>query len=226
MSFSVFSPEWFFGYDVALEFIFAIILLAVALFAFRAYKLTEQKQLIYFGLSFFFIGTSYLIESIFNYMTISKLNATICQVVKIKSIALFDLMGIYTHMFFMTIGLVLLVYMTFKIEEKRPLWLLLIISLIAIFLSLNKILIFFLLSSVYLLFLMWHFFRNYLSHKTKNTFMIAMAFFVLFISNLHFIFALNHSIFYFAGHVLELIAYLLILFNLVSLKNEKKKRSS
>ncbi len=226
MSFSTFSPEWFFGYDVALEFLFAVILLAVALFAFRAYRLTEQRQLAYFGLSFLFIGISYIIESIFNYMTISRLNATICHVIKIKSVALFDLMGIYTHMFFMTIGLVLLVYMTFKVEEKRPLWLLLIISLIAIFFSWNKLLIFFLLSSTYLLFLVAHFFNNYLRHKTWNTFMIAAAFFVLFISNLHFIFALNAPLFYFAGHILELFAYLLILFNLVMLKNEKKKRSS
>ncbi|MBT6995638.1 hypothetical protein HN865_01140 [Candidatus Woesearchaeota archaeon] len=226
MSFSTFSPEWFFGYDVALEFLFAIILLAVAIFAFRAYKLTEQKQLIYFSLSFLFIGISYIIESIFNYMTITKLNATICQAVKIKSVALFDLMGIYTHMFFMTIGLVLLVYMTFKVEEKRPLWLLLIVSLVAIFFSWNKLLIFFLLSSIYLLFLVAHFFGNCIIHKTANAFMIASAFFLLFISHLHFIFALNSSLFYFAGHILELFAYLLILLNLVLLKNEKKKRSS
>ena len=226
MSFSTFSPEWFFGYDVALEFLFAIILLAVAIFSLKAYKLTEQKQLIYFSLSFLFIGISYIIESVFNYMTISKLNAAICQIVKIKSIALFDLMGIYTHMFFMTIGLVLLVYMTFKVEEKRPLWLLLIVSLVAVFFSWNKLLIFFLLFSIYLLFLVWHFFRNYIVHKTANTFMIASAFFLLFVSHLHFIFALNTPLFYFAGHILELFAYLLILFNLVLLKNEKKKRSS
>jgi hypothetical protein len=227
MSFTNFSPTWFFGIDVALEFLFAIILLAVALFGFKIYKSTCQRYVKYFSIAFLFIGISYVIQSIFNYLVVSKLNETVCYVIKVNSIALFNLYGMYAHMFFMTIGLVILVYMTFKIEDKRPLWLLMIISLLAIFFSYNTLYIFFLLSSVYLIFLVWHFLDNYLRNKTKNSLIIVVAFLFLFFGSIHFTFSMNHSLFYVVGHILELFAYLLILVNLLTIKkNEKKKRSS
>ncbi len=227
MSFTHLAPKWFFGFDVALEFIFAIILLAVALFAYKIYTKTSQNYVKYFGLAFLFIGISYVIQSVFNYLVVSELVATVCYVIKFRSIALFNLYGMYAHMLLMTIGLVLLVYMTFKIEDKRPLWLLMIISLLAIFFSHNQLYIFYLLSSVYLIFLVWHFLGNYLRTKTKNSLLIAVAFLLIFFGSVHFIFSMNHQPYYVVGHILELFAYLLILINLLSIKkNEKKKGSS
>jgi hypothetical protein len=227
MSFANFSPEWFFGIDIALEFLFAIILLAVALFGLKIYKSTCQRYVKYFSLSFFLIGISYVIQSIFNYLMLSKLNEAICYVMKVQSITSFNLYGMYAHMLFMTIGLVFLVYMTFKIEDKRPLWLLMIISLLAILFSFNKLYTFYLISSVYLIFLVWHFLKNYLKNKTKNSLFIAIAFLFLFFGNVHFLFSMQHDLFYVIGHILELFAYLLILINLLTIKkNEKKERSS
>lgn len=227
MSFTAFSPQWFFGIDVALEFLFAIILLAVALFGHKIYKKTGQRQIKYFSLAFLFIGVSYVIQSIFNYLVVSQLVETVCYVIKFRSIALFNLYGMYAHMLLMTIGLVLLVYMTFKIEDKRPLWLLMIISLLAIFLSCNQLYIFYLLSSVYLIFLVWHFLGNYLKNKTGNSLLIATAFLLIFFGSVHFTFSMDHQPYYVVGHILELFAYLLILINLLIVKkNEKKKRSS
>ena len=227
MSFANFSPKWFFGFDVALEFIFAIILVAVALFGFKIYKSTSQRYIKYFSLAFLFIGISYIIQSIFNYFMLSKLNQAICIMIKLQSVALFNLYGMYTHMLFMTIGLVILVYMSFKMESKKSLWLLMIISLLAIFFSYNPLYIFFLISSVYLIFLVWHFLENYLKNKTTNSLIITVAFLFLFFGNVHFAFSMQHNIFYVVGHILELFAYLLILMNFLTIKkNEKKKRSA
>ena len=213
MSLSYFAPSWFFGYDIALELIFTIITFVVAMFALKIYKATDQKQVKLFGISFLLMSISYFIESIFNFMILSKANEEICRVIKIQSIIFFDTMGIYAHMILMTLGLVTLVYMTFKTKKKRIFWLLLLTSLSGIILSRNKLYIFFVLSTIYLAFISWHFITNYLKNKQKKTLLIALAFLLLLFGDIHFMFSVNHQPFYVIGHVLELFAYLLILWN-------------
>jgi hypothetical protein len=213
MSFANLAPSWFFGYDVALEFVFAVISIVVALFAFKIFKKTDQKQVKLFGHAFLLIGISYLIQSILNYLIISKANETICRAIKLNSIAWFNAFGVYAHIFFMTVGLVLLVYMTFKTDNKKILWLLMITSLLAVFLSINTLYIFYLISTIYLIFISWHFINNYLKNKHTKTLLVAVAFLFLLFGSIHFIFAVNHQLFYVLGHILELFAYLLILAN-------------
>ncbi|NOZ80637.1 MAG: hypothetical protein GXP63_03095 [DPANN group archaeon] len=214
MSLTYLSPSWFFGYDVVLELLFAAIALMVSIFAFRIYKATGQKQIRLFGASFACISLAYLIQSLFNYLIISKANEHICRALKIRSIAWFDAVGLYAHILFMTLGLVTLVYMTFKTEKSRILWLLIATSLLGIFLSMNTLYMFFLFSTIYLMFISWHFITNYLQNRQKKTLLIAVAFLFMLFGSVHFLMAVDHRAFYAIGHVLELVAYSLILLNL------------
>lgn len=213
MSFAHFAPTWFFGYDIALELIFAIVSLVVSIFAFKIYKATDQKPVKLFGTSFLFISLSYFMQSLFNFLIISKLNEQVCVIVKMQSVYLFDTIGMFTHMIFMIVGLVILTYMSFKSEKKSLLMLLLVISLLSIFLSRNKLYMFFLFSSIYLIFIAWHFISNYLRNKQKKTLLIAIAFLFILFGNIHFLFSVSHQLMYAIGHILELLAYLLILWN-------------
>ncbi len=214
-------PSWFFGYDVALEFLFAVIAFIVAIFARRLYNVTNQRQIRLFSISFLFIAISYLIKSVFNYLIISKANENIHSAFKLQSIAWFDSMGVYAYMLFMTIGLVILAYMTFKTDKPRILWLMLSTSLLTIIFSVNKMYIFFLLSSIYLIFLLLHFASNYWRNKQKKTLLVAVAFLFLLFGSVHFFLSVNHQLFYAIGHILEFFAYLLILLNFyLVLKNE------
>ena len=213
MFFAYSSPPWFFGYDAILEFVFAVVSLVIALFAFKIYKVSDQKQVKLFGIAFLFVSLSYFTQSLFNYLIISRTNATICRALNWWSVALFDTLGLYVHMGLMIIGLIILVYMSFKTEKQRILWLLLATSLLILLLSANRVYIFFLLSSVYLLFITWHFVENYLSNRKTRTLLVAVAFLFLLFGNIHFIFSVDHQLFYVIGHFLELCAYLLILWN-------------
>lgn len=207
------APSWFFGYDVALEALFGVIALIVAIFACKIYRATNQRQIKLFGISFSLISISYFIQSIFNYLIISELNEIVAEPGEIQYIAWFNAMGIYTHMFFMIIGLALLAYMTFKSDKTRILWLMIAISLLGIFLTANTSYMFFLFSTIYLALLFWHFATNYLQNKQKKTLLIAVAFLFMLFGRIHFLLSVNHELFYVIGHILELIAYVLILLN-------------
>lgn len=218
MVFFVLSPPWFLGIDAALEASFAVITFLVALLAFGMYKRTSHNWTRIFGFSFLLISISYMIQSIFNFLTISSLHEQICMAVRFNSIATFQALGLLTHIILMTLGLSMLLYTTLKDKRLRTLWLLLAVSFGAIFLSNNVVYMFYLMSTIYLAFISWHFILNYHRKRKTMTLLVAAAFVLLFIGSFHFVISVNHQLFYVVGHILELVAYLLILANILLLR--------
>lgn len=216
-----FSPPWFFGYDITLEFMFAIISLVVSMFAFHIYKMCSQKQAHLFGISFLLISISYFIQTIFNFLIVAKLNEQICGVIKIEDAAVFDALGMYIQIIFMTTGLALLTYMTLKTESPRIFWLIFSLGIMGIFAAKHVLYMYYLVSAVMLIFLSWHFVDNYLKRKKKQTLLIALAFVFLLVRDIQFVFSIDYELFYVAGRLCELAAYLLILWNFTLVRKKK-----
>jgi len=213
MSLSCLAPHWFSGYDIALESFFAIISLAVALFAIKAYRSTNQKQTRLFAASFTFIALSYAAQALFNFLAISEATESPCSVIELRSAIVLDTLGVLTSISLMTIGLSILTYMTLKTERKRTLWLILLISFLALWMSRNTLSTYFIMSSTYLAVIAWHFIDNYRKHKNSKTLTVALAFTFLLIGNAHMIFSSNNTTFYALSHILHFAAYALILWN-------------
>ncbi len=209
------TPAWFFDYAMIFELIFAIITLAVGLFAFKIYKLSQQQSVKLFGISFIFISLHYFLQSFLNFSILSTLNRNICNIMKLNSIESLNIIGAYSHMFFFLIGLITLTYMTLKIKNKTIYALLLILPLTSIILAENKLYIFYAMASILLIFIAIHYLKNYLKNKQTKTLLILIAFIFLLFGNIHFLVSVNHGTYYVIGHFLELIAYLLILLNFI-----------
>lgn len=214
-------PSWFLMHDILFKFLFAIVTLAVSIYSFRVYKICKQKQTKYFGLAFLFFSISYFIQSFLNLAIISKINESICTLAKISSVAIFNSWAMTIHMIFFLTGLITLLYMIGNLENKKMYFALLITSLLSLIISVDAIFWFYLLASVYLTFILHHYINNFKNKKNKKTLIILVAFSLLFLSNIYFIFAINHAIYYIIGNLSELTAYILILVNLILvLKNE------
>lgn len=214
-------PKWFFGYDVLFELAFALITLFVSFYAFRVYKLSEQNQSKLFGISFLFISISYFVQAFLNFAIISKLNEDIRLVLKINTINTLVGMEIYAHMIFVAAGLITLAYMTLKVKSAKLYSLLLVTILLSLFFSSNKLYMFYLLSSILLIYIFIHYLVNYFNKKKIKTLLVVIAFAFLLFGKIHFMFSVNHEVYYAIGHFLELIAYLLILINLVLVLRKK-----
>ncbi|MBR9704815.1 hypothetical protein GOV12_05360 [Candidatus Pacearchaeota archaeon] len=208
-------PNWFFGLDIIFELAFAIITFFLSLYAFKIYKLSDQKQSRLFGISFLLFSISYFIQSIINLSILTKFGENIHVLIKLKEISLLNYIGIYTHLIFFLIGLLTLTYMTFKIQNKKLYILLFLVSMLSLFLSMNKIYWFYFLASIFLIFIVIHYFNNYVRYKQVNNLLVLIAFIMLLFGHIHFIFSVNHAFFYVIGHFLELGAYILILISLL-----------
>lgn len=209
------APGWFFNYGILFELIFAIITLIVGLFAFKIYKLTDQRSAKLFGISFILISFHYAIQSFLNFSIISTLNQNICNIMKIQSINSLTVMGAYSHMIFFIIGLATLTYMTFKINNMRVLALIIALPLASVLFSDNKLYLFYTMSSIFLIFITIFYAKNYFKNRQFKTLIVLVAFIFLLFGNLHFLFSVNHALYYVFGHFLELIAYVLILLNFI-----------
>lgn len=208
-------PDWFYSYEIVFKLAFVIITSIVSIYSYKVYKLSNQKQAKYFSIAFLFFSLSYLIKTFFNLAILTKLGENICVVTKIESINLLYLWGNYINMLFLIVGLITLTYMTFRCYNKQIYLLLIVISVLSVIFSINKMFWFHMLASVLLIFIVGHYFTNFIRHKQVNTFLVLISFIFLFIGHIHFIFAVNHAFFYVIGHFLELFAYLLILINLL-----------
>ena len=213
-------PSWFFGYqsfsyDAIIELAFAIITLIVSIYAFKVYKLSQQRQSKLFGIAFSFISASYFIWSIINFNILERAEDTIPTYINVSNINALITIGVYIHILLFMTGLITFTYMTLKFKSAKTYSLLLLITLISLFFSSNVLYLFYVLSSILLIYVVIHYFRNYIEHKQAKTLLVLIAFILILFGSIHFLFSVNHAIYYIISHFLELIAYLLILTNLI-----------
>lgn len=210
-----FIPSWFFGYGVILELAFAIITLAVSLYSFKIYRMSDQEQSRLFGISFLLFSISYFIQSALNFAILSEFNERFFSIVDLQKVLTLDNLSIFVHMILFTLGLVTLTYM---IIEKKKKWIyptMIGIAMLFLIFSVNKVQLFYVLSSFLLIFILAHYIGNYTKNKKGKTLLVLIAFAFLLLGHLHFILLAQHSLFYVIGNFLELIAYILILINLL-----------
>jgi formate hydrogenlyase subunit 3/multisubunit Na+/H+ antiporter MnhD subunit len=221
MSFAYFSPTWFHGIDIGLELFFAVISLVIALFALKVWRISGQRQVKQFGVAFMFISLSYVIQTMFNLFILTEMREQVHSLEDLAEISLFHTIGGYAYILAMTIGLIVLVYMSMKTRDYRTFLLLAAASALILILSSDTLASYFLLATIFLLFICSEYVRNYLRKRRKETLMVAVAFVFLLLRSIQFLFAAGNQTFYVIGRVLELFAYLLIIANLVIVLRKK-----
>ena len=216
-------PSWFLGLNAIMNFLFAIITLVVSFYSFKVYRICGQRQSKLFGSAFLFISISYFVQSFVN---LSGLSAQSLAFADIMDIHYLDAAGIFVNIAFFMLGLVTLAYMILKTKDTSFYWLFTVVIITTILFSTNSFFMFYLLSSILLFYICIHYLRNYLNGLQPKTLLVLIAFVFLLFGKIHFIFVVNHGNYYVIGQFLELVAYSLILANLILVvrKNEQKTR--
>jgi len=217
-------PVWFLPIDEYFELTFAVITLTISLFSYKLYTLGKQRQIKLFGTSFLFISISYFIQCICNSNIISFLenNSYISISAAAKHILL--VMGIYSYIFFYILGLIIFTYMTFQIQSKKLFFFVLLVLLLSLILVYDKVFLFYILSILMILFIILFYMTQYFRQNNKKTALILVSFIILLLSAVAYLFSTENGRFYIEGHILELVAYLTMLINMIVIvKNAQKK---
>lgn len=217
-------PSWFFGLGIILEIIFALIAFAVAITAFKVYRISCQNEFRLFGFSFASISASYILIALINLLVVSEISEGM-EELSLSQITTLSLFGLYLHILLFVFGLTILCYTTLKLNNSRILILFIFMELFLILLSGNKAFAFFLMSALFLSFLIAHYASEYFARRNPRTLSILFSFIILLVARGALILSTMNYSGYVLSHILELIAYSIILVNLVPLlKHGKKKK--
>ncbi len=213
-------PHWFAGYNALFEVLFFAVAFLVGIFALKIYKLSGQRQSKLFGISFLMISASYFIQSALNFAS-SYSMAGGCSMQTMSSMHALNIAGIYAHMLLFTVGLVTIACMALKIKELKAYFLFAAIAIGTLLFSSNKLYLFYVISSILLIYISFFYLRNYLKNRKANALIVFTGFLFLLFAKIHFIFSIDHGTFYVAAHLLEFVAYVLILINLIRITRRK-----
>lgn len=217
-------PNWFYGFDIGMEVLTAVITIAIAVSALYIYKMTKDLPIKRFGIGFLMIGVSFSIWALTELLLITQLDDGI------KGIALdrlqdFQVFGVYAYIIFFVAGLVTIAYSTFKVNKEGVYYLMLGLSLLVMAVCLNKVVTMGILSVFIFSFITYHYFSEWRINQNKNTLKIGIAFGLLFLSDLSLVFSSYSMYTYVISHSLEVISYLIMLQTLLcTLKHGKKEK--
>lgn len=230
MTYFYIVPSSFLKFSIAMQILFALVSLLVAYFSFKIYKLSRQREIRLFGISFFFISLSYIILAMIHLSIVSPVIIKIAKLTT-ENISRLGGIAILLHTVIFITGLITLVYTTLKLRSTKVYYLLLGLALVTIIIpliimvavyepaasrSLYTLIISFRLLSVFILaFVIYNYLEEYARNRNKKTMLIAISFALLLISNADFIFSVTYYQAYIIGNILEFIAYLFILISLV-----------
>lgn len=216
-------PNWFIGFGILMDILFAIVSIAVAIFAYKIYKVSKEESVKKFSIGFLFISISYLFLSLTSLFLINQLTGD-DRVLNFATLQTTGLIGLFLYMIFFIAGLVTIFYANIKSNKTESYFLMLILGILAVFTNINDIAAFHITSSFLLLFINYHYFKEYVINKNKKTLLVFIAFIFLLLSHFVFIFPVTYEE-YVIAHVLELVSYSLILFSLIkSMKNPYKRK--
>ncbi|MBS3089245.1 hypothetical protein J4402_05765 [Candidatus Pacearchaeota archaeon] len=217
-------PSWFFGFNIAFEMIFMLAAALVALYSYRIYKISSQKEIKLFGISFALLSASYFVSSIISLFFISALEGNLLAIA-IHRILNAQNIAVASYILFLILGHITLLYTTLRVERKRIYGLLIAMAFIAINFSFNKVFMIYFISSLCLLFVNYHYYMEFIKRKNKTVFLTFWGMFFLFVSNVIFLVQESSATIYVISHVTELIGYCFIASSLLRvIKHGKKKK--
>jgi len=216
-------PQWFFSLSLVLNIVFALTTLFVSYYAFKVYKLSEQRGTKLFGISFLIIAAAYLVRIILNSLIAGAFDDNTLSLTW-NNVYTLSALATYSYMFLFVVSLTTLAYTTFKVKSSRTYTLLLLLVLTALYFTCVKATTFYILTTLLLLYISSHYFNEYLKDKNKRMLLMMGSFLLLLLSAILFMYASTPFYFVFAN-IIELAAYLGILTNLIAvLKHGQKKK--
>lgn len=228
----VYSPPWFYGKDIAIDIISAIVVLLIAVFSFRNFLLDkENKRHLFLSAAFFLLGLSFIVKILTSILThteglitrhfwVSVLGRDIIQSYTFLSALGFLLFAILT-----LFGFYILYALSSKDELSMNYIIIAYFIIISTYFTRFTHFVLYITAFIFLFALTRRYFISYKENKYKNTFYLCISFGIITLSQFIFIFTSSDAALYALAELIQLVGYLFLLYTFVMvLRNAKKKK--
>lgn len=223
------GPLWFVGFDSLMELVAFLIALAIAYQAFKGYRLTKQRTLLYVHFSFVLLSVGLLIDSVAGFLGMLARALRVTVALTLVGYSIYFLAQLLAY------GLLIYAY----VSQTRNLSTTSIPLLLAppfssatlqappgaLIKLLGPLVEYHPISEIVLLFLIFYVAvqtgLNYSATKDRNAFLVFLAFLFLALSHLFFILEPFSPLLFVIGHVLQLSGFLSLLTMLLRVTGAK-----
>lgn len=213
----VFTPDWFLGKDILIEFFSFIVLLIFSILSVKGYKLKKNKGLLHLGFGFGFIALARLASVItklvlyYDSDPVQAVGKAIMTSQVVHSLDIFYHAGFFAYYFLTLLGL----FIIYKIPQKRLLFTgdyALVLYFIAMVSLLSKefFYLFHLTAFLMLMLIVANYINIYRENGFSNTLILLVAFGILALSQLVYILS-KVGAFFALSNIMELISYTILL---------------
>ena len=227
----VLTPDWFIGKDILIDVFSFVVLLIFAILAYRAYKLSKNRSILYLGAGFGLIAIAQLaviLTKLVLYYDIGptqEIGRAIITSQIVSSVDFFYYAGFFFQKLFTLLGL----YIIYRLPRERKsigdYALGLYFIFISAFLSKEFFYLYHLTAFLILILIVENYWRIYKENKFFNTKILIVAFSLLALSQL--IFALSTiEVLFVLANTIELISYSIFLALIIRIWKHGKKEKS
>lgn len=227
----VFTPRWFYGEDIAIDLISALVSFLIAFFCVKYYRINKNKNYLWLVTSFIVLGLSFLFKLATNfslyhlvYTTKQIGDFTLTYQSLITSNTIFNY-GFLFYRVFTLIGLFILYEIYQKEHSKSNIFLIISLILIATYFGISAYYIFHLISLILLILISLQYCKNYYKSRNITTKLLACSFVIITLSQFFFIFTKVNPMFYVTAEIIQFVGYVILLITFILvLKYGKKKK--
>jgi hypothetical protein len=226
----VFSPRWFYGIDIISEIFAVIVTLLISIFSFKIYRFCEDKKYKYLALSFFTLAVAFFFKILTNinvFYEVTKQKMAEGLVLTYSTLESSDLLvsiGVIGFRLLFLAGLMGLFYLLYKHRDKKLFIVMLWLILLATWFSLRNYFFFHATAILFMALLFWYYYmacKETLKKNSKKSITslryLMFTYWFLGLSQLAFIFVFLSLNLYAIAESLQIIAFLLLLFNMVTI---------
>lgn len=221
----VYAPRWFFGIDVVIDVLSALVLVSLMLAALRYYRLSGQRKHALIATSFGVVALGFVINMFRNFVFYFSDNPWMVSFSQLESSAVFVTWMIVLARAITVLGLFMLYSLYYK-DSRSTRWLVGFLLLTSMVLSTSAYFVYHLTSLLLLAFISAHYLNRYLQVGGRGKQFLAIGFCCIALSQLVFIFAALTPWLYVTGEVLQLLGYASLLIMFLSVRSIGKKISA
>ncbi len=221
---AIYAPRWFYGVDLFMDILSALILLSIGFVAFRHYWFSGRKNhlLFAFGLGVYASGLVFKVARNFIFYSGDIADITLSQIH--SSVAFVSWMVIVSRIL-IVLGL-LFIFFLYYTSPKEVQAITVFLVLVSLILSDSVYVIFHMISALLAFFIGFHFSRSRKKHSFSQKNFLSLSFFLISISHILFFFISFSGWFYIIGEFVQLCGFILLFTTLLSVVLYGKKNPS
>jgi hypothetical protein len=228
----VYSPPGFYGKDIAIDILSAIVVLLIGAFSFRNFVLDKKnKRHFFLGAAFVLLGFSFIIKILTNVLSHTEgwlsreFWLSILGTEVVRSYSLIPALGFLLYSLLTLFGFYVIYVLSSKDELSMNYAIIAYFILISTYFTRFTYFIIYITAFIFLLAISRRYFLSYKKNNYQNTLFLCISFSIITLSQFVFIFTNSNHRLYILAEIIQLIGYLFLLYTfMMVLRNAKKKK--